>query len=195
MATKPPKVKPEYDGKTPLMDAQQELFCILFTTNTLPNFWGNGQNSYAFAYGHDKRIEDIDEEILSIKELMTGKKSKRKGKSLASLAREIEEKGLQKRRILKVCRSAAPRLLSSVSVKVRCGYLLDQLTSFSIVDRELVYVIQQRDNLDVKMRGIEHHDKRQQRIREKVDIKHEFEPISGFTYVTPEGVAPAKKTK
>lgn len=63
---------------------------------------------------------------------------------------------------------------------------MDQLASHTIVDRELLYTIQQRDDLDVKMRAIEHHDKRVGRIREKIDIKHNFEPIDTIQYVDPQ---------
>lgn len=170
------RTQEEYDGKTPLDHPEQELFCILYTTNTLPVFWGNGQNSYAFAYGYDKKIDDI-------KALLNGPAKNRKGKSKIFLSDQIQKHH-------NTCRVSAVRLLTNVNAKRRCGYLLDQLGTNLIVDRELVYVMQQREDLDVKMRAIEHHDKREQRIREKVDIKHAFEPIEGINYVVP---TPTKK--
>lgn len=191
--TKPREAGDEYNGKTPLPDPKQEFFCVLFTTNTLPGFWGNGQNSYEFAYGHNERIEKIEDEIDALMRLIVGPKSKRKGKSMAQLKREIDEKKLQIAKIHKVCRASAPRLLAQVSIKLRCGHLLDNLATHTIVDRELVYVIQQRENMDVKMRAIEHHDKREQRIRDKVDLVHQFETIESFTYVKPAPAVPLKK--
>lgn len=173
--------KPPYDGSTPLDDSKQEFFCELFTTNTLPNFWGNGGNSYSFAYGHAERITELRMGI-------NGTKKDRKGKSKVECEREIA-------RIENTVRACASRLLTSAKVKLRNGYLLDQLATNTIVDRELVYMIQQRDNFEVKMEAIQHHDKRMQRIREKVDVKHEFEPIAGFKYLVPAGVEekPTKK--
>ena len=180
MARKAPKKKKkqateeDIDGSKTLIDPQRELFCILFTTNTLPHFWGNGQHSYSFAFGHDERIEVIQDQIqeLDLKKKADRAKAKKLRKQITSIERS--------------CRSCAPRLLTNVSVKKRCAYLIDQLSSHVVVDRELLYTIQQRDDLDVKMRAIEHHDKRVGRIKEKVELKHQFEPIAGFTFVRSE---------
>lgn len=162
----------DYDGSTMLEDVRQELFCKIYSTNTLPKYWGNGQNSYEFAYGHTKRIEVLEN-------LATLPPQKRKRKTLASIATEI-------RNIRFMCAAAAARLLVADSIKARCGWLLDQLGAYNIVDRELLYTIQQRRNLEAKVSAITHHDKREQRIREKVDIQHEFVPIKGFDYVKPD---------
>lgn len=176
MKGKPPvkkRVEPEtYTGKTPLPDPKQEFFCELFTTNTLPTFWGNGGASYEFAYGHTDRIVELERQI-------KGTKKDRKGKTKVDCEREIVK-------IKNTCRSAASHLLTNYNIKLRNGYLLDQLASHSIVDRELLYLIQQRADNGVKMAAIAHHDKRTQRIREKVDLTHEFKPIEGFNYVVPE---------
>lgn len=165
------RVKPEYKGDSPLPDPKQELFCELFTTNTLPFYWGNGQNSYAFAYGHYKRID-------ALVALIKGPARARKGKSGAACEAEKEK-------IQRVCASAAARLLVSVSIKLRCDFLMDKLAEHLIVDRELLYTIQQRRDLASKVQAIRHHDQRTERIREKVDIKHVFEPIEVITIAQP----------
>lgn len=170
-----------YDGSKPLKDPMQEFFCELFTTNTLPSFWGNGGNCYAFAYGYTEKINQLREGI-------KGTKKMRKGKSKIDCEREIQK-------IENTVRACASRLLTNANVKLRNGFLLDTLATNTIVDRELVYMIQQRDNFEVKMGAIQHHDKRMERIRERVNIKHEFEPIEGFNYVTPEPVGASKKKK
>lgn len=177
----------DYDGTTPLPDPKQELFCTIFTTNTLPNFWGHGQHSYSFAYGHDQRVEEIQDQIDKLVNLTAKPKKERKGKAIAQIEREINNLQNNIISINRSCRAAAPRLLATVSIKARCGHLLDQLAIHQIVDRELVYLIQQREDNHAKMAAIQHHDRREQRIREKLDIKHEVEPIAGFIYVKPTG--------
>ena len=161
--------KPDYDGKTPLEDPRQELFCELFTTNTLPFYWGNGQNCYLSAYGHNKRLEKIED-------LLTAPKKERGRKTIHELERA-------KFNILNICRSSASTLLTKPNIKARCGALLDQLAAHHIVDRELLYVIHQRRDLQSKVQAIRHHDQREARIREKLDLTHTFEPILGIDFV------------
>lgn len=163
--------KAEYDGSTPLSNPQRELFCELFTTNTLPYYWGHGQNCYSFAFGYDDRIQDI-------RDLIDGPSKNRKGKSKAKLIKEISK-------LQRTATSCAHRLLIDADIKLRCGHLMDKLAEHKIVDRELLYIIQQRVDLDVKARAIEHHDKRTARIREKIDLKHEFEPVQVITIRKP----------
>lgn len=170
-----PKAK-DYDGKTPLPDARHELFSVLFTTNTLPFYWGHGLNCYAFAYDHYKRIDELHV-------LAAGPARARKGKfrSVASCEAEIK-------RIQHTCSSAAARLLISVGIKKRCDFLLDRLGENIIVDRELLFIIQQRRDLQSKAQAIRHYDQRMQRIKEKVEIKHEFDPVEVITIARPEKI-------
>ncbi len=174
MATKPP-----YDGKTPLPDPKQELFCVLYTSNSTPRYFGNGKWSYAFAYGFQEELNKLQEN-LPVTSMLKGRGKKKKSFSAYSRA-EAEIK-----RIENVCASSATRLLINVNVKLRCNYLMDQLAAHTIVDRELLYVIEQRHDLNSKVQAIKHHDQRESRIREKVDIKHEFEPITSVDFVRPQ---------
>lgn len=174
----------DYDGTKPLPDPRQEMFCIVYTTNTLPNFWANGQNSYEFAYGFTQKIEDIQKNTAELRELMKLDKKKRK-KPLAQIDREISANHKEIERLHNVASASASRSLLSESIKKRCGALLDALALHTIVDRELVYLIQQRNDNHVKIEAIKHHDKREKRILDKVEMQHTFEPISGFDYVKP----------
>lgn len=174
-APTPPEEKAVYDGSVPLDDPKQEFFCELFTTNTLPAFWGIGGKCYEFAYGYTDRIVELERQI-------AGTKKDRKGKSKVDCQREIDK-------IDATCRACASRLLTNANVKRRNGHLLDTLATNTIVDRELVYLIQQRQDNEMKFAAIQHHDKRTERIREKIDLKHQFEPINGINYT-----APAPKT-
>lgn len=181
MAKKPE----EYDGSKPLKDPKQEFFCELFTTNTAFQYWGHGQNSYEFAYGYTQRIEEIEDKITSLGDLMRLPKTKRKGKSLAELQREGELLGREIVKLRRTCQTSASRLLLNAMVKARCNHLIDQLAEFKIVDRELLYMIQQRDDLDVKARAIEHHDKRAERVRDRIKLDATFDPIEVVTITKP----------
>lgn len=165
------KAEQAFDPSKPLTDAKWELFCQVFTTNTLPMYWGNGQNSFAFAFGHYVKID-------AMKALLVGPAISRKGKSKPWLEMEIK-------RIENVCRSSASQGLTRINIKERCDWLLDRLSEHSIVDRELVWTIQQRRDIPSKVQAIRHHDQREQRIRERIDIKHEFEPIKVITITAP----------
>lgn len=158
--------KDGYKGDVPLADAKQELFCEIFSTNTLPAFWSNGQNSYSFAYNHYKRIDELN--VLKI-----GPAKERTGKFKTVAACEAEVK-----RIMNVCSASATRLLRSVHIKARCNYLLDNLAAHIIVDRELLWTIQQRKYPDAKVAAIKHHDHRESRIRERIELKQTYEPVN-----------------
>lgn len=178
--------KGDYDGTKPLSDPKHELFSVLFTTNTLPHYWGHGQHCYTFAYGFTQKIEKVEDEIDELAKKLAVPRSKRKGKETdADIERKIKVKHNEIKKMERTCRSCAPRLLASADIKLRCGFLLDTLAINLIVDRELTYLIQQREDNAAKMDAIQHYDKKMQRIREKVDIKHEFEPITGFDYIKP----------
>lgn len=169
-----------YDGSSCLEDSKQELFCTIFTTNTLPHYWGNAQNSYEFSYGHTDRIEKIEDEIEALHELTVAPKKKRKGKSLAGIDREIKQKHREISNIRRACRASSSRLLTNANIKKRNEWLLNQLSKDVIVDGELSYLIQQRDNFHVKMSAIEHYNKKEMRIRERLDIKHHFDPVKSI---------------
>lgn len=171
MAKKVKKEKPYY-GDTPLEDTKKELFCQIYSTNTLPNFWANGQNSYAFAFGHQTRIDEINAQLV-------GPAEDRKGKSKPRLEAEKKRKEV-------TCRNGSLTLLTDPIIKLRCGWLMDEMGKYNIMDRELLYTIHQRKNLESKVSAIMHHDKREARIREKVDVQHVFEPIKIITITTPE---------
>ncbi len=167
MATKPP-----YDGKTPLPDPKQELFCVLYTSNTTPRFFGHGQFCYAYAYDYQKKIDEIEA-------LLVGGAKDRKKKSKLDLEAE-------KKRLLATCASSGARLLISDKIKLRCNYLMDSLFTEEIMDRELVYVLQQRRDLQSKVRAWELGAKLKQRIKDKVDHTIAFEPIGKIEFVRPE---------
>lgn len=160
-----------YDGKTPLHDPKQELFCVLYTSNTTPAYFGHGQACYAFAYGFQERINEIEA-------LLVGPTKDRKGVSLKALQAE-------KKRKWHVCAVNATRLLTRADISTRCNYLMDSLFTDEIMDRELVWTLQQRRDLASKMTAWGHAAKLKQRIREKVETTVIFEPIQSVEFILP----------
>lgn len=170
----------EYDGSTPLPEPKEELFCSLFNTNSLTHFWANGQNSYEFAYGYTERIEKLEDKIETAQELAVLPKKQRKGKSIAGLEREIKALKESIRKMRRDCARAANRVLMRPHVKLRSGFMLNALAKDLIVDQELSYLIQQRENLQVKQGAIAHYDKKMQRITDRLDVKHHFDPVKAI---------------
>lgn len=127
-------------GKFPLRDPEQELFCVLYTSNSTPRFFGHGQNCYAEAYGHQRRLDEIA--VLLI--------APRADDQLPPSHFEAEKK-----RIESTCRSVASRLLATPDIKKRCAHLLDSFLKYEIVDREHVKVILQDHEPNAKIRAIE----------------------------------------
>ena len=146
----------DYDPSKPLPDPRHELFCVLYTSHTTPNFFGNGQNSYAFAYGHQKKLDEL-RATLETARAPQRRESMKKIKSIEA-----------------VCRSGATEALIRPYMEKRCDWLMDQMFTAEFMDRELLFVIKQRRDLQSKVRAWEQAAKLKQRISEKVDIKHTF---------------------
>lgn len=172
-----------YDGKTPLPDVKQELFCELYTAS-FTTFYGHGQNSYAFAYGFQNRIDDLSIKKIGASSNLGRGKNKKAISEHDAILRNI--KGMEM-----TCRCNATRLLTKAHILARINFRLDDAAEDKIMDREAMRVVQQMFNLDAKMRAIERFDKIRGRIKDKIEIKHNFEPIEGFNYVKPQ--QPQKK--
>lgn len=170
-----------YDGKTPLPDQKQELFCELYTTSFSP-FFGHGQNCYAFVYGIQKKIDDLNVKIIGA-DTRFGRGENRKVLSeYAAYSKKVQS-------MKNVCRATSSRLLTNVNIRKRIDHFVDLQIDDKIFDREAMRVVQQNFDLDVKMRAIERFDKIRGRIVAKVDLKHEFTPIESVKYVRPEKAA------
>lgn len=172
----------EYDGSTPLPNNKQELFCVLYASNTTPRFFGNGKNAYAFAYGYQEKMDALAVEMIGA-DTRTGRGATKKISKLSQAVRSLEK-------IKASCQACASRLLLDANVLTRCNYLMDQLAEDKIVDRELVFVIQQRGDLSSKVQAITHYDKKKGRLVERREDLIKFEPITSIEFVMPE--KPAK---
>jgi hypothetical protein len=169
----------DYTGSTPLQDPKHEIFCVIFNTNTMHHFWANGQNSYEFAYGIIEKIEGIEDQLEELDGMLLWNKKQLKAKKKTMAGIEREQKILR-RQIANLHRNAArsaSKLMARPEVRLRCGFLLNELAKDMIVDQELSFLIQQRDNLQVKQNAIAHYDKKMQRITDRLDVKHHFDPV------------------
>lgn len=168
----------EYDGSTPLPNNKQELFCVLYASNTTPRFFGNGKNAYAFAYGFQQKIDDLEVGMIGA-DTRTGRGAKKKISALSQAERSLKK-------INSTCQACASRLLLDANVLTRCNYLMDQLANDTVVDRELVFTIQQRYDLSSKVSAIVHYDKKKGRLIERREDVVKFEPITAIEFVMPE---------
>lgn len=172
-----------YDGSTALPNLKQELFCVLYASNTTPRFFGNGKNAYAFAYGYQEKMNALEVGMIGA-DTRTGRAAKKKLSILSQAERSLKK-------MEHTCQTAASRLLLDDVVLTRCNYLMDQLASDKIVDRELVFVIQQRYELSSKVQAIVHYDKKKGRLVERHEDVIKFEPITSIEFVAPQ--KPLKK--
>lgn len=166
-----------YDGSMPLPDVKHELFCELYTSNTTPRFFGNGEKCYAFAYGYQEKIDELGVKMIGAT-VNTGRGKKKKLSQHSTLDRELQK-------MQNTCRACASRLLTGANIIARCNYLMDQLINDKIVDRELAFVIQQRYDLSSKTSAIQHFDKKRGRLIEKSESLIKFEPVTAIEFVVP----------
>lgn len=166
-----------YDGSTPLPDLKQEFFCELYTAS-FTTYYGHGQNSYAFSYSHQKRIDALKEKLIGASTTVGRGKNRKPMSDQDRIKKNIM-------RIEHMCRTSATKLLIRTDIRARIDWKLDQAADDKIMDKEAMRVVQQMHNLDAKMRAIERFDKVRGRIREKIDIKHEFEPVEVITITVP----------
>lgn len=126
-------------GKLPLLDTKQELFCVLYTSNTTPRFFAHGQNCYAEAYGKQPEIDKCEEQ----------------SKRLSGGSRAHREALAKKKSLENVCRNGASRLLHQPNIVKRCAHLFDSYIKYEVMDREQVKVALQMFDLPSKIRAIE----------------------------------------
>lgn len=137
--TKSRKTDIVVSGKLPLRDTQQELFCVLYTSNTTPRFFGHGQNCYAEAYGRQAEIDKCEEQ----------------SRRLSGRSRAQREAVAKKKSVENYCRTAASRLLHQPNIVKRCAHLFDSYIKYEVMDREQVKVALQMYDLPSKIRAIE----------------------------------------
>ncbi len=191
---KPPVEKES--GKEPLKDVQQELFCVLYTSNSTPRFFGHGQNCYAEAYGHQPLVDALE----LAKDTPRGQRTKsmpeQYKKILGKSPDEMTTNQLDARRksTLNTCRSLASRLLTNDNIKARCAHLLDSFLSNEVMDRELAFVAVQRNDLASKVMAIRHYNEIRKRVTKDPDGPAQKVEVE-FKWQDPEPRKPVKAAK
>ncbi len=153
--TKDKKAK-EIPGEKPIAkNKTQEFFCQLYAGVATKNFFGNATQSYLQAYGGQKEINDIEERLLTMdQEKDLGEIMKLQGR--------IET-------IKHSARSAAALLLTNISISARCDYLVNRFLDPEMADREMGYVIGQREELHAKVAAYNAVAKVKNRISNKLE--------------------------
>ena len=121
------------------LNIRQEEFCQLYAGGG--EFTGNGVWSYVIAYKLQKEVPLI---------------------SYSSLNKE-QEKAYQS------AKANASELLTIPNIKDRCNELLDLLIKNETVDRELVRVIMQNNELSAKVSAIKEYNQLKNRIKKSGD--------------------------
>jgi len=144
------------------LNANQELFCHIYTQNTY--LYGNGTLCYAQAYKIPLESLPTDDAIYSDPDTETGLREKIKDSSYQTAYDN--------------CSAAASRLLRNAKVNDKIKELLVNSMTDSEVDSELIHTIKQREDYSAKMRAITEYNKIKQRITQKTDITTQGEKVS-----------------
>jgi hypothetical protein len=145
-------------GKQQLLNQSHELFCVLYTSNSTPRFFGHGQNCYAMAYGRQEDLDDIAFQL----ELPANRRT-RKDKKSRKVMTEGELRA-DRKKIENVCRVEASKLLKHPYVIARCRHLFNSFLKNECVDQELAFTIMQRHDLPSKIAGIREYNQMRKRI-------------------------------
>lgn len=115
------------------------------------------------AYGHNERIDALQDELQAILD------SKEEGYTVAE--KQVRERI---RKVERMCQAEGSFLLSNPMIQERCDYLLDELINNDCVDRELVKVILQNNDLSSKVRAIAEYNKVRDRGGNKLEGEFTF---------------------
>lgn len=157
------KKKELLPGEAKIKNEKQELFCIIYAGVASGYYFGNATRCYMHAYGFEERMAELDEEIDETFESgdVDTKNERRRLKS-------------EKKSIERTCQANGARLLSNAIVSRRVAFLLDRYLSDDYADREMAYVIGQRDDLMSKVAAYREVAKVKERIRGAGALSGEF---------------------
>lgn len=152
MTTKTPKKKATKKTQKRL-SPEQELFCQLYVGNHDRDLFGHGTKCYMQAYGHNQRIEEMQDQI----HVLEQERERGYTAEVKSLESDIK-------RAEKSARSRASQLLALVSIRGRIDELMDSMISEEFYDREMLYVATQRFDLASKVAAMREFNALKKRI-------------------------------
>lgn len=141
-------------GSIRLKDPKWELFAYLYCGFHNGHLFGNGTACYLEAYGYTKKITENEEKIAK------ALRDREKGFSVVVGKLEQEIKKWKNS-----ARASGCQLLARPSVRQRCDFLLSELCDPTVADRELTFVMVQRDNLEAKVSAIREYNRVKARVK------------------------------
>lgn len=155
------KKKAPQKGKVNKLTPRDELFCRLYTQNS--SLFGNGTKCYAQAF-------DYDLESMS-REAVYEEGGNDEDEEFPAQRKKIQDSEYD--RSCKICGVQASKLLANARINDRINELLLQMFTENMADREMSYVMLQREDLGAKMAATREFNKLKGRIIDKSVIKHE----------------------
>lgn len=126
-------------GSLPLENKKREQFCQFYAGIATRNFFGNATQSYLQTFGGQDEINKLEEKKLTI-----NPDDDNGIKEMLSIEAKVAS-------IKNTSKSAASRMLTDVDVFTRCNWLTNRFIDPEMMDREMGYVIGQREDLRSKV--------------------------------------------
>ena len=155
-------------GSVELKNKNHELFCRLYAGNKFGKLFGNATRSYKAAFAFDDEIEKNIEKlvVLEEKKSMLWKKGERE--EHAKVKKEVDALYARNKSLEKSAATLGERLLRKVEILERIDFLFDQYLDPAMADREMAFVIAQRDDLMSKVSAYDKVMKVRGRINDKL---------------------------
>lgn len=156
-------------GAIPLKNKNHELFCHLYSGNKFGKIFGNATLSYMNSFGFAIEVEKNLEKIMVLDERKgaawkAGEKEKHK-----ALVGEIDTLGKRNSSLRKTAAANGDKLLRNTEILRRIDYLFDVYLNPDVMDREMSYVMAQRDDLISKVAAYREVAKVRGRVSNKID--------------------------
>jgi len=177
-------------NKVDKLSPQKRLFVYFYTgSRGDTECFGNAKRSYMRAYGFWEKLIKIDDKIgeipLDDRYIYVTVEDDGDGPPRTEKQESPEYKKLQEERyrIDRVCEVQGSRLLNTKEVFEAAQDEFKRVhDTASVVDTELGFLIRQRENLPSKMAAIKEYNKKEGRVKERLDITSDDQPV-GVVYL------------
>lgn len=124
-------------GEESLKNKPHEMFCQLYAGVASKNFFGNATQSYLQALGGQLKINEFEEKKLTL--------------NMETDLGDILKIEGQIQTIRNSARTQASTMLTNLNIKARCDYLTNRFLDPDNADREMGWVIAQREHIPSKV--------------------------------------------